>query len=149
MTDKETEKKKAHLESYLECKADLARLELQLAELKTTDVYPGNKINQTNSKQKDFYLTDYTKTRNELEGRIIKAKYARIQRFQQIQKEIEAMEDAVEKTLLTCRYIRGMKWEDMADEMGYSWQHLHKIHIRALRHFQAGKFKNNSGTYPS
>jgi DNA-directed RNA polymerase specialized sigma subunit len=37
-----------------------------------------------------------------------------------------------EQTLLQLRYLNGMKWEEIAVEMGYSWQWTHKIHKKAL-----------------
>ena len=52
-----------------------------------------------------------------------------------IKRRIEAMEDEREKDLLTYRYIRGMKWEKICTEMKHSWQHIHRIHAKALKNF--------------
>jgi len=38
-----------------------------------------------------------------------------------------------EKCLLTLKYIEGLTWEEVAVEMGYSWQHIHRLHSIALR----------------
>ena len=37
-----------------------------------------------------------------------------------------------EKMLMTLRYLECKSWEEVAVEMGYSWQHVHKIHPRCL-----------------
>ena len=52
-----------------------------------------------------------------------------------IKRRIEAMGDEREKDLLTYRYIRGMKWEKICTEMKHSWQHIHRIHAKALKNF--------------
>jgi DNA-directed RNA polymerase specialized sigma subunit len=46
------------------------------------------------------------------------------------------MEDENEKDVLTYRYLRGMKWEDIAVKMGYSWRRIHYIHSKALENFR-------------
>ena len=46
------------------------------------------------------------------------------------------MEDEREKDLLTYRYLRGLKWEEVAVRMDYSWQHTHKVHSRALENLK-------------
>lgn len=43
---------------------------------------------------------------------------------------------AQDKTLLYLRYIRDMKWEEIMDEMGYSWKQIHRIHGRALQNVE-------------
>lgn len=52
-----------------------------------------------------------------------------------IEKRIRKMEDEDEQRVLRLRYIKGVKWEEVAVEMDFSWQHVHKIHSRALQNF--------------
>lgn len=54
----------------------------------------------------------------------------------EISRKIEEMPDETESLLMRYRYIQGLKWEDIAVKMGYSWQHVHKIHGKALKHFE-------------
>ena len=70
------------------------------------------------------------------ERRYMKARYRRIQMCKEITDKIERMDNEDEKDVLMYRYIRLMKWEDIAVKMEYSWQHIHKIHARALKNFQ-------------
>lgn len=49
-----------------------------------------------------------------------------------MEEEIGHVENSTYRILLTKRYIEGKKWENIAVEMNYSWQHIHKLHNRAL-----------------
>ena len=51
---------------------------------------------------------------------------------EEIQDVIEAVPDMEEQRLLRLRYINGMKWEEVADAMGYSVQHIFRLHGDAL-----------------
>ena len=81
-------------------------------------------------------LSDYMAKYDEIEQAIIKARYRRISAFQWVRDSIEALEDDREKELLTLRYLRGMKWEEIAVNMGYSWRKIHYLHGEALEHFE-------------
>lgn len=54
----------------------------------------------------------------------------------EISRKIEEMADETESLLLRYRYIQGLKWEDIALRMDYSWRGIHKVHARALKNFQ-------------
>lgn len=57
-----------------------------------------------------------------------------------IKKEIlgkaEKLENDKEYDVILLRYIDLMKWENIADIMGYTFQHVHRIHASALRNFE-------------
>lgn len=72
---------------------------------------------------------------DELEKKILKKKYNRLQKQQEIRNRIEKMEDENEKDVLTYRYLRGMKWEEIAIKMEYTYRNIIKIHGRALSNF--------------
>ncbi len=46
------------------------------------------------------------------------------------------MENEDEQEVLRLRYILGMKWEEVAVKMGYSWKQTHRIHSSALKNFK-------------
>ncbi len=52
-----------------------------------------------------------------------------------IKQQIDRMENDTYRFLLECRYIGCMTWEAIAEVMNYSWQHMHKLHRRALEEF--------------
>ena len=57
----------------------------------------------------------------------------------EIVKAIEALPSESERAVLKLRYINGWKWEKIAVETGYVYQHVHRIHGRALVHLQISK----------
>lgn len=48
-----------------------------------------------------------------------------------IEKAIETLEP-LERTLMRLRYIDGLKWEEVAVAIDYSWQQTHRLHKSAL-----------------
>ena len=69
-----------------------------------------------------------TELKNQMEQRI------KIRR--EITQKIEKMEDETEKTVLRLRYIHWLRWEQVAERMGYSQEHAQRIHKKALRNFK-------------
>lgn len=81
-------------------------------------------------------LSGYAAKIDELFRDLEKQMNKRIELRLRISREIESMSDETESLLLRYRYIQGLKWEDIALRMDYSWQHIHKIHAKALQHFE-------------
>ena len=51
----------------------------------------------------------------------------------EIEKVIDTLEDARERTVMRYRYISGLKWEEICVKAHYSWQHIHRLHAEALK----------------
>ena len=49
------------------------------------------------------------------------------------QRLIDSLSDTAQREVLTRRYIFRQKWEEIAEEMNYSRQHVTRIHGRALQ----------------
>ena len=132
----ENEKKKLFLNSYLQAKRDVIRLEEQLAELKLNKLSL-SVINDGMPHGSDIGdLSDYVAQVDEIEREIVRRRYGRISAFHEVQKAIESMENEQEKDLLTYRYLRGYGWERIAVEMGYTWRHTIRLHGKALNNFK-------------
>ena len=133
----ENEQKKEFLQSYQLAKRDVTRLEEQLAELRIGKMSPGCDIGDGLPHAHNATdLSGYAAKVDELEDEIIAARYSRICAFQEVQKRIEAMEDEREKDLLTYRYIRGLKWEEICVRMDYKWRQVHRIHAMAIKNLK-------------
>lgn len=52
---------------------------------------------------------------------------------QQVEKVIGTVPDAVQREVLTRRYVIGQRWEDIAFVMNYNIRHIYKIHGAALQ----------------
>lgn len=68
----------------------------------------------------------------------MKADY--IRKYRKAVKELKRIEDAIDgidnptlRDLMRYKYIDGLKWEEVAVEMHYAWQHIHRLHAKALR----------------
>lgn len=81
-------------------------------------------------------LSGYAAKMDELFRELKEQMEKRIDLRLQISRKIEAMPDETESLLLRYRYIHGLKWEDIALRMDYSWRGVHKVHARALQHFR-------------
>ena len=133
----ENEKKKEYLMSYQRAKRKVRRLERQLHELRLNKMGPSAINNDGMPRGSNMSdISDYVAKLDEIEREIVTVRYRRICTLLKVQRAIEAMEDEQEKDLLTYRYIDGLKWEEVAVQLGYSWQHTHKIHSRALNNLR-------------
>lgn len=132
----ENEEKKLFLNSYLQAKRDVIRLEEQLVELKLNKLSL-SVINDGMPHGSDIGdLSDYMARVDAIERGIIDKRYERISAFQRVQRAIESMENEHEKELLTYRYLRGYGWEKIAVEMGYTYRHTTRLHGNALQNFK-------------
>lgn len=129
-------KKKEFLRSYRRAKRAVTRLEEQLIELRINKISPSVNNDGMPHGTDIGDLSDYAARVDHIERKIIAARYERICTYERIEKCIEAMEEEREKDLLTYRYLRGKSWEQVAVELGYSWQHTHRIHAQALQHLK-------------
>ena len=132
----ENEKKKEFLMSYQKEKRRVRRLEEQLEELRRNKMSPSvtNDGMPHGTDKKD--LSDYAVKVDEIEQELVAARYCRICAFQEVQKRIEAMEDEREKDLLTYRYLKGLKWEEICVRMDYKWRQVHRIHAMAIKNLK-------------
>ncbi|WP_367567240.1 hypothetical protein [Lacrimispora sp.] len=74
----------------------------------------------------------YVSALNELKQKIIYYRYRKIKICTNLYDKIEALEDEQEKRLLKYRYIRGYRWEIVADKMGYSIRQVFNIHNKII-----------------
>lgn len=50
----------------------------------------------------------------------------------EIESEIDTIQDLKLREIMKCRYLDCKTWEAVAYENGFSWQHVYKLHERAL-----------------
>lgn len=130
------ELKKEYLKGYERAVRQMKRSEEKITEIRLSKIMPSANNDGMPHAHSNTDLSGYAALLDEEERRYIKTRYYRIKLCEEITNKIERMNNEDEKDVLTYRYIRLMKWEDIAVRMGYSWQHIHKIHARALKNFQ-------------
>ena len=74
----------------------------------------------------------YVSALNDLIEKFIYYRYQKVKISLELYDKIESLEDEQEKRLMKYRYIRGYRWEVIADKMGYSIRQVFNIHNKAL-----------------
>ena len=135
----QNEIKKEYLWGYRRYRRQAERLEGQLEELRLGQMPPCVTLSDMPGARCRKDLSDYVARLEELTERIIKARKNAVEKFSEAQGQIERMEDENEKTVLTLRYLRDYSWEKVYKEMNYRYQHIHRIHAKALKNFKIKK----------
>lgn len=132
----ENEEKKEYLKSYRESVKRENEILDEIQRLRMNKMFPSvvNDGMPKGNHQSD--LSDYMMIIDE-QIQLLKAERleeARI--YADIEKRIKEMEDKEEQRVLRLRYIQGLKWEEVAVQMGYSCKQTHRIHSDALKNFK-------------
>lgn len=133
----ENEEKKEYLRSYRNCIKAVKRIEGYLQELEINEICPSLSMNgmpaAVTYNNRD--LSDYVVKKDKLISDMLRARYQRITTYKEVIGQIELLSDEDEKNVLMYRYIKGMQWEDVAAKLNVEWAQIHRIHARALQHF--------------
>ena len=117
------------------------RINAEIAELREMKLHPSMKpddgMPHGSGGQGD--LSGYAAELDEMIRELIEERYLRIKTYQQIVRQIKRMKSENEKDVLFYRYIRGLDWWEIAEKMKYSERWIHKIHGKALAHFELPK----------
>lgn len=117
-------KKKTYLNSYMTLSAESESLKKQITAFRA-NAHSSFSSCASNDNQEEKLLDkweeDYKRT---------------VTRCGEIYCKIENMSDEREKTVLKMHYLRDMSIEEIADKLHLSPRQTHRIHKRALEHFQ-------------
>lgn len=133
--------KKEYLKQGYKLKQEIKSLEQTLEELESNldDVkaiqYSKDKL-EGGPLQDDTNIIEKIDKIIEMEN-IIKDKLLELKTFQaNLILEILKLKNSNEKNLLQARYILNETWEQIAERLGYSVMHIHRIHKKALENFK-------------
>lgn len=132
----ENEKKKEYLRRYHA--AELAEREIreEIDDLRMNKMFPALIQDGMPHESSCMDLSEYAAQLDELLTELKDQMEQRIRIRREITQRIEAMQDETEKTVLRLRYIHWLRWEQIAERMGYSLRNITKIHGKALAHFE-------------
>ena len=132
----ENEKKKEYLRRYHA--AELAEREIreEIDDLRMNKMFPALIQDGMPHGSSCMDLSEYAAQLDELLTELKDQMEQRIRIRREITQRIEAMQDETEKTVLRLRYIHWLRWEQIAERMGYSLRNITKIHGKALAHFE-------------
>ena len=135
----ENEKKKEYLRGYRVHVRRISKIESELAELRAMrgSMSVNNDGMPHGSNQGD--LSDYAAEVDDLERKLLEERYNRIVKYKDVARRIKKLNSENEKDVLFYRYIKGMDWWEIAEKMSYSERWIHKIHGKALAHFELPK----------
>lgn len=77
-------------------------------------------------------LSAYAARLDEQMAKLKEWQLEKVKMYECILDRIRRVEDDNQRALLMCRYIKGMRWEEVASELGYTWRWTHKMHSKAL-----------------
>ncbi len=134
--DLEIEKKKEYLRGYEKAIRRVKRCETRIDAIRMNKMHPSLILDGLPHGSVQSDLSSYAAKLDEEEQKYLKTIKQEEELRAEITDKIEKLEDEDEKDVLLYRYIALMKWEDVATKMGFSRQHTHKIHARALKNFK-------------
>lgn len=128
---------KEFLQQYRTAKREAEDIELRITQLRLKYSMPSaieySDMPKAHSTEHD--LSDYTAKMDKLTTYLIQ-KYSRCMGIEiDILDRLDRMAKQEERELLRYKYIDGLRWEDIADRMGYTYRHITRLHGVALQHF--------------
>ena len=132
----ENEQKKEYLKSYRRAIKREQDILDEIQRLRLDKMFPSviNDGMPHGSSHSD--LSDYAAILDEQIELLKEDRLEKVRCYQKIERQIRQMENEDEQEVLRLRYILGMKWEEVAVKMDYSWKQTHRIHSSALQNFK-------------
>lgn len=132
----ENELKKAYLKGFERAVRQMNRFEERIKEIRDSRMSISVASDGMPHAHNTNDLSSYAAMLDQELSRYLKARYERDMKCKEIRDKIERLDNEDEKDVLTYRYIKLMKWEDICSAMHHSWQHVHRIHAKALKNFK-------------
>lgn len=132
----ENEQKKEYLKSYRRAIKREQDILDEIQRLRLDKMFPSvvNDGMPHGSSHSD--LSDYAAILDEQIDLLKEERLERARCYQKIERQIRQMENEDEQEVLRLRYILGMKWEEVAVKMNYSYRRTLDIHGKALLSFK-------------
>lgn len=125
---------KQELQSYYWLRRNIQKLENKLLELETeatrqtTQITQMPKGNRTSTDKLSGIVAEIVAVQDKINDKVQRSYRIMVA----IEKAIEGLPER-EAYLIRARYIDCKSWEQIAVDMNYCWQHVHKIHSKALK----------------
>lgn len=132
----ENDKKKEYLKGYERAVRQMERCKERIQEIRLSILPSAINTDGMPHGHNSSDLSPYAVLLDQEERKYKRAMYKRAMKCKEITDRIEKLENEDEKDVLTYRYIQLLKWEDICVIMKHSWQHVHRIHSRALENLK-------------
>lgn len=81
-------------------------------------------------------LSSYAAKLDDLINSLEELRLKKIEKYKEVTQRIELMENEMDKNILTLRYLRDFRWEDICISLSYEWAQIHRLHTKALKNFK-------------
>lgn len=132
----ENEQKKEYLKSYRRAIKREQDILDEIQRLRLDKMFPSMIDDGMPHGSSHSDLSDYVAILDEQIELLKKERLEKVRCYQKIERQIRQMENEDEQEVLRLRYIKGLKWEEVALKMNYSWKQVHRIHSSALKSFK-------------
>lgn len=128
----DNQKKIAYLRKYYHAKKEEQMILDEIQRLREDKMFPSLVMDGMPHGNGSSDLSEYAALMDEEITKLKEQRLECVKIYSDISSRIQRVEDDSQRELLMYRYIKCMKWEDIAVTMGYSWRNIHKIHSKAL-----------------
>lgn len=126
---------RAYLLRYRINRKRIRRLAEQIEELRTRKAYPGSpSLDAMPHGSNPSDLSDYASRLDELERRLGTEQVEADRAALEVIETINLLQDESENLVLTLYYVRGYRFETIADELNYSLRHVFRLRDIAIKH---------------
>ncbi len=135
----ENERKKEYLWGYRKHGKKISRISSEIEEIRSMLLYPALKNDGIPHGSNQSDLSDYAAKLTEKEEALYLEGVEQVKAHKDIDYRINQLENEDERDVLFYRYIKGKRWWEIAELMGYSERHITRIHGNALEHLELPK----------
>lgn len=132
----ENEQKKEYLNQYRNHVRKIKRIESEIEEIREMKCYPSVNNDGMPRGSNNSDLSGYAALLDEKERELERERYLRVKSYSEISKQIDLLESDIERDVLHYRYIKGLAWWRVAEEMEHSERWVYKLHGKALKNFK-------------
>ena len=129
------DEKKQYLRRYLEAKRRAAILQTQIAQLREDASSVSVNLDGMPHSNSKSDLSGYAAKLDILLRKLEAEREEQMLVYQEIKNSVDRVENAVDREILTRRYLLGQTWEKIAVEMNYEYRYLLRLHGRSLELF--------------
>lgn len=130
---KKNEEKKKYLRTYRKHGKKIRRIEKEIEEIRSMKMYPSmNNDGMPHGSSGSGDLSGYAAELMEKENTLYEEGVEQVKAYSAISAKIKELENEEERDVLFYRYIAGMDWWKIAQEMECSERWVYELHGRAL-----------------
>ena len=130
------EVKKEYLRSYQKAVRREQEILDEIQQLRMDKMFPSVVNDGMPKSNKYSDLAEYVVKVAELMEKLKNERFEKIKLMDDILYSISLLQNEDEQKVLKLRYIKGLKWEEVALGMNYKWAQMHRIHSRALKNLK-------------